>query len=112
MLGENHVEPSCGGLRLTKLSIEHAQADDLGAGKHAAKRGRGFDAVQHRETQVQDDQSRGVFPGCLDGRDSVASLVAGLDRSVPCDELANGTAHGGAVIDHEDSGHRHGGRDY
>ncbi len=89
--------------------------NDLGAGDHAAQSGRGRDAVQHREAQVQDDQSGGALPGFPDGSDPLASIAAGLERGGPVDEVANGVAHGGAVVDDEYSGlpgRRHGSANY
>ena len=56
-----------------------------------------------RQGQVQNHQRGCALLGFLDGSDTVASLAAGLERGGSVDEVANGAARGGAVIDDEDS---------
>jgi hypothetical protein len=44
-----------------------------------------------------------VLLGSFDGSYAVASLAAGFESGGPGDEVANGVAYRGAVIDNEDS---------
>jgi hypothetical protein len=116
VLGDDLVEPGGGDERPTNLvRRELGHTDDLDAGDHAAQSGRGLDAVQHREAQVQDDQSGGTLDRFIDRSEPVASLTTALERGGPVDELANGTAHRSAITNDEDSwcpGRQHSRRNY
>jgi hypothetical protein len=84
-------------------SPANIQTDDPRAGDHSTQGGRDLDAVRHRDAEVHDYQSGGALFGFLDGSVPSVSPAAGFERRDPVDEVANGAAHRGAVIDDEDS---------
>jgi hypothetical protein len=103
MLGEDHLEGAGCEKGRTKLFVERGEADDPRAGQYAAQDRCCLYSIHPRHAQVQNHQVGCALLGFLDGSNAILSLAAGLERGGPSDEVADGAAHRGAVIDDEDS---------
>ena len=103
MLGEDRIEAGRGQHLRCKLFIGHREPYNLRPWKDTAQDGSRFDAGQHRHAQVEEDQITVELPGLLDRGDRIAHVVANSVGAAGLKEEADGAAHGGAVVDDEDS---------
>lgn len=102
MLGDDRVKPSC--WRHWVFEIYRAEADDLDVGQSAAQERHRLDTVGYGRAHVKEYQVAARVGRFLDRGRPILYCGADFVWSRGFDEIPNGTAHGGTVINNKESG--------
>ena len=101
MLGEDHIE--AGHSLPSEVFADHGEADYLRVGKDAAQRQGSLASSPLGRVQIEQNQVTPRLLCFLDGGDSIADSGANPVGGAELNEEPDGVAHGGALVNDQDS---------